>query len=339
MKKIFLAGAVTLLLLGAGCFQSQDPVPFSSSLNNDMTADEIATVLLNESDVQDIITGVRPLLIEFNDHLDDLNDTTSDYFVSRKWADETTGTPVMSTVITNYVDEATAQEQIIVLAGENEALNTASVIGDSQIVYNDGDLVTYRFSMGEYGVRVTAPSLEEVVGLAQRQADLLAQIGHQPIVILPNSNAITHLPATVSGGKLLGTASVSALELLTATNDLDSQGIAGFVSGGLRRWQITARPEEIVEVTVAEMTSAAEANTMTQILKETITADTAIELPDTIASKAAAISYGTVFETQGSVDNYFIDVIIFSPFGEVDATAAIADLSEISEEVILNFEE
>lgn len=340
MKKIFIAGTVTLLFLGASCFQSQpqDAALFSSSLNNAMTADEIATVLLNESDVQDIITGVRPRLIEFNDHLDDLTDTTTDYFVSRKWADASTGTPVMSTVISNYVDATTAQEQIIVLAGENEPLTTTSVIGDNQIVYNDGDLVTYRFAMGEYGVRVTAPSLEEAVSLAQRQADLLSQIGHQSTIILPYNNAITHLPATVSGGKLLGTTSVSALEWLTATNDLDSQGIEGFVSGGLRRWQITDRPEEVVEVTVIETNSAAEADTMTQILKEAITSDSAIELPNTITSKAAAISYDTVFETQGSVGNYFIDVIIFSPFGEVNASAAMADLTKISEDIILNFE-
>lgn len=339
-KRLLLGLTLTVLAIGSSCQSAdQPPVITSVGLNNDLTADEVAVVLLNEVDVLGTAFGVRPQAVQLNDHLDDLADTNSEFFVSRQWLDELSGDAVMANAITKYVTSDIAQQQIVELSGDNTPLSVNATIGDSQVVYQDGDLFTYRFALGVYGVRLTADSLITVSDLAQLQADKLSTLGHAPSIELPNNVAVQHLPTTVSGGELLGTANVTAQEWLGTINNVEATEVTGFVSGGLRRWQLTDRPEEVVEVVVLEMDSAEAADTLATGLLEFSDVGIEIELPASIAASADAMDNVDLVEMQGSVGNYFIDIVIMSPFGEVDNTAAKADLVTIAEEVVTGFEE
>ena len=339
-KRLLVGLALTVLALGSSCQSSDQPPQITSvSLNNDLTADEVAMVLLNEVDVLGTVFAVRPQAVQFNDHLDDLTDTTSEFFLSRQWLDELSGDAILANAITKYVSNDVAAEQIVVLAGDSEPVVVDTTVGDSQVVYQDGDLFTYRFAMGVYGVRLTADSLATVTDLAVIQADKLASLGRAPQIELPSNAAIQHLPASVTGGVLLGTASMTGEEWLGTINDMESAELAGFVSGGLRRWQVADRPEEIVEVVVLEMESADYPAALVAGFVSFSDVVIEIELPASIADAADAVDNVDIFETQGQVGNYFIDIAVLSPFGEVDAAAAKADLVAISEEVIAGFEE
>ncbi|EKD79488.1 MAG: hypothetical protein ACD_41C00057G0003, partial [uncultured bacterium] len=165
-KRLLIGLALTVLALGSSCQSSDQPPQITSvSLNNDLTADEVAMVLLNEVDVLGTVFAVRPQAVQFNDHLDDLTDTTSEFFLSRQWLDELSGDAILANAITKYVSNDVAAEQIVVLAGDSEPVVVDTTVGDSQVVYQDGDLFTYRFAMGVYGVRLTADSLATVTDL------------------------------------------------------------------------------------------------------------------------------------------------------------------------------
>lgn len=346
-----LAFGLIVLSTLSGCswFEQPPTTPdiISVSLNNDMTADEVATVLLNEVDVLGAVFAVRPQTVQFNDHLDEQLDLerldeedSSEFFVSRAWWDEMTGETAIHNAITKYVSTDVAQAQIIALAGGREQIQPAVAVGDSQVVYDDGDSgVTYRFTMGVYGVRVSADTLTTATNLAQLQAGKLADIGHAPNVELSSNDAVQHLPATVTGGTLLGTGSVTAEEWLGTTYNLESDTIPGFVTGGLRRWQITDRPAEIVEVTVLEMETADAATSFAEDLLPSSDVDLELELPASIADQADAVDNTDLFELQAGIGNYFIDITIMAPFGQIDVEAAQADLVAMSEAVIAEFKE
>lgn len=338
MKRLCLGLGLSLLAVGSSC---QSPVKdggiTSVSLNNTMSADEVATVLLNEVDVLGTVFAVRPQTVQFNDHLDELDNTDSEFFVSRQWINELDGKAVLANAITKYISAAVAQEQIIELAGDHERLQPEVVVGDSQVVYQDGDLVTYRFVMGVYGVRVTADTLTTATDLAELQADKLADIGHAPNIELSSNAAVQHLPEAVTGGTLLGTASVTAEEWLGTILDVESEEIEGFVTGGVRRWQMTGRPAEVVEITILEMETAEAATTFAAGLLPSSDVGIEIELPASIANLADAVDNANVIELQAGVGNYFVDIVIMAPFGELDVETAKANIVTIGQDVITNF--
>lgn len=356
MKKILFGLGLTLTLVGAGCIQfnadwtsSSDTPPNTTSDVVAFTADEIASIMLYEVDVLGRVFAVRPQVVQFNGTLDEANDG-SDYYVARVWLDELTGETAVTEAITQYVSPEQAEAQIIELAGDNERVQPARYIGDTFLVYTtpasatEPMSVTYRFTVEQYGVRMTVfdrgtdtqdDLLELVSDLAGTQ---LTKFGDALVsgVTLSNNPAIQYLPADISGADYLGTSFVTAEEWLGTTYDLESEGIDGFVTGGVARWQLQSRPEEVVEVVVMEMDSEEAAASYAAGLIPSLPEATEITLPESIAAVADAVSNeaGQLVELQASQDNYMIDISILAPLGEVNLEAAAEELVTIAEEVL-----
>lgn len=325
---------------------------------------EVALGLLTAEDMTgiNVLSNIRPMTIELNDHLD--GDYLEDYmfFVSRGWYDRATGSQIFHNAITKYRLPAVAAEQIVVLAGDEQTVTElAQPIGDTQVVYflpaDDTQLATlvYRFTVGQYGVKVQVSDVTGAADMTAVQTDLLAQaeqiaeyqyekvysliysVGVEPAI----NDAIAHLPESISGTTFIGTSLMTDQEWLGLTYDLESENIAGFVNGGIARYQIDARPDEVVEVSVMEFGTAEEAEAFRDgllVAGAAAESGTEIALPASLDEVADAIQQDTLVELQAAMGYYLIDISIFAPFAETDGTAAEADLITMSEEIIGNFQ-
>ncbi len=375
--------------MGSGCMQpTPPPVSTEPKVNsnlvqwgntNDTVVDTgledsaIALALLDADDVETLGVFEDPLpsTIELNDHLDGDYLEQYDFFVSRLWYDRASGNSLMTNAITKYLLPSAAVEEIDRLGGEGSQLNTiADPVGDAQVVYYDAPLfyygspasdaepatLTYRFTVGQYGVKVAvvdtgdvlddtsviqARLLEQASALAQVQYDKLSELLYRTVVATVTNDAIEHLPISVIGATLIGTVPLSAEEWLGLTYDLQRETIAGYVSGGLRRFQLEERPDEVVEVAVMEFSTPEQAQAFRDELLdgEDAASGTEIELPATISNSADAILQAdTLVELQAAVDNYWVDITIYAPFATAELAAAEVDLIAISEEVLTSFQ-
>ncbi|HBY73501.1 MAG TPA: hypothetical protein DEG44_02285, partial [Candidatus Kerfeldbacteria bacterium] len=351
MKKLFFGLSITLALLGAGCLPDKNTPSLNTTVSDttNFTADELAEILLYEVDVLGRVYAVRPKVVEFNGNLDLANDG-SDYYIARVWLDELTGATAMTEAMTKYSSPEIAEEKIIELAGDNERLQAPQPVGDTWVVYatpaNDTEpaSVTYRMTVEQYGVRITvfdrgSDTQDDLLELANDLAvTQLRKIGDALVlgVTLSENAAIDALPAAITGAEYMGTSFVTAEEWLGTIYDLDSEGVDGFVTGGIRRWQLQSRSNEVVEVVVMEMESDALAAEYVAEFLPSLPNTTEIALPASIADQADAVVNVTaeLVELQASQDNYVVDLSIFAPLGVADLAAAQDELVTIAEEVL-----
>lgn len=363
-KKLFFGLTIlisSLALTGGGCMDfsdiSTDDIfeveTFTSEGINDST---VAMSLLQYDDVYTLMNRARPSLPELNDHLDD-SLSNYDYVVARAWFDRDTGNSVLQNAITQYPTPEIATSESANKGEVFEQLSSSLTLGDSQSVYylpadeQYSAEVVYRFTMGRFGIKVsvspadtTAVSDKELQDqllpiaetLARKQADRFGSFLAQERITLPKNAAVDTLPSALTGTQAIGALPFSEEEWLGVINDLDGEVIGGFQSGALSRFSITSRPNEIAEVSIIELDTEANAKYLQEGLLATTKGEgiTELTLPDSIAAQSDGISDVTIVETQSFKDNYFVDIVIFSPFAEMNITAAEEDVVKYTEEVL-----
>ncbi|HBY73502.1 MAG TPA: hypothetical protein DEG44_02290, partial [Candidatus Kerfeldbacteria bacterium] len=151
---------------------------------------------------------------------------------------------------------------------------------DDPLIYyggpSDPAVMVYRFTVGQYGVRIDLTDTGDVadgdsviydrldetisplaLALEARLQDVLAD----ETVALAVTPSVTALPSTLDGTTLVGTGAVTAEEWMTLTGD-DASELNGFTSGAIRRFQIDERPDEVLEVIVMEFATAEQAEAL-----------------------------------------------------------------------------
>jgi hypothetical protein len=233
-------------------------------------------------------------------------------------------------------------------------------VGDTQATYYEPASadrpasLTYRFTVGQYGVRLTvlarsgeetsSASLVEELGqtldaLAVKQYNKFVELAYGDIIDSPTNVAIEHLPASLPDTTVLGTATVNFMEWYGLIYNLDSDEFPEFQSGGLRSFHLATRPDEVVEVIVFAMESAEQANDYVSGLLPSLPGATELTLPDSLATAADAVTGADLIELQVAQGVYVIDVSILAPFGVMDQAAAEVDLITFSEQIVDNFAE
>lgn len=338
--------AVTLL---AGCswFQQPPATPRISTSQDivtpsvgevtyrDLTADELSLALLTPEDVAAEVADAHPLPVEFNGQLDPYLQEY-DFYLGRLWNDAN-GDMLVSDAVTRYTSAAAAQTNVSDLsAGCDQVLidgigDVFFVCYDDPLLYygspSDPASMVYRFTLGQYGVRldlvdtgdvtddnsVIYDRLDKILGaLALVQEQHLQELAALDTADLVASAALERLPDTLAGTTLVGTGALTAEEWMSLTGDTTDE-LTGFISGAIRRFQSDARPDEVVEVIVMEFETAAQA--------EALRADFVNVVDDSLV------------ESQVTVDNFFYDIGIFSPFADMDGAAAELEMATYLEEI------
>lgn len=351
--------ASALLTTGGGCTDKISdtgmfkPETVTVEGVNDST---IAMSLLQFDDVYMTMNNLRPSLPELNSKLDDsLNNY--DYVVARTWYNRDTGNSAIQNAITQYPSAEVAVSENQSKGEGYTQLTSALSLGDSHSAYflpEDADYpaeVVYRFTMGQFGIKVSVVKSDDTVlsdeeiqnqllpqaeELARKQQERFGKFLSEKSITIPKNTALEKLPETLQNAEVVGALPFSDIEWLGVISDMSAQTMTGFQSGAFRRFHLTNRPTEIVEVSVIELDTEANAEYLQEGLLET-TKDQGVKeltLPDTIADQSDGISDVTIVETQSYSDNYFVDVVIFSPFGEMDTAAAEQDVISYTEETL-----
>lgn len=315
-------------------------IPLTDDTNNSTsttvyraaTADQISLAMLTPEDIAAQVDNASPLPIEFNGQLHpDLQNAV--FHIAQQWNDGA-GYRVVGDSITQYSSAETAQADVAVLASDcNQA--TEQLIGDvTYICYtepllyfggpSDPAYITYRVVLGQYGIHINVVDTGEVFddnnviydrlnpiayNLTSAQVDRLQTVLADEQTALANTAALQMLPDAPIGTTVLGTAAVTIDEWLTLSG-LDVTLLDGFTSGAIRRFVLTDRPDEVLEVVVIEFASA----------------DQAQRLVDAFTTPPAESG---IVESQFVQANYVYDISMYSPFEELDPKAS-ADLTSYS---------
>jgi hypothetical protein len=331
----------------------------------------LTVALLTDDEIQAVqgLEDAHPATIELSDRLETDRQDSYLYSVARAWYDPLRADAWVANAITLY---GSGEEAIVgtdLLAGDVETLSGASPVGDYSVAYysdpEEGDdafesnlpNVTYRFVVGPCSVKVRVFAQGDLVALPvdsmkselERMAYALANAQVERLesvlndqwfaaanltdatTLLPNA-AILHLPESFSGTTLIGTSFFTQREWRGMEGNFDKD-IPGFQSGALRRFEIDARPGEVVEVAVFEFDTAAAAQVFQS---ELVNGDgvTVLTLGTDLDPVGDAISINGIYELQMVQGHYMVDVSVMSPFGEIDPQAAEVDMQAFALEVI-----
>lgn len=351
---------------------SDTSVPEEDVSESTLTSTAIAFALLTDDEMQAIqgLEEAHPALVEMADHLDTSREDAYLYYVARVWSDPLRSDVWVANAITLYSSKEEAMLGTDRLVGGVETLPDASTVGDySFAMYADPDEgdplfesnlpnVTYRFVVGPCSVKVRVFAQGDLVALpvdsmkselermayalASAQAERLEAVLNDKwfaaadltdtTTLLPNA-ALLHLPESLSGTTLIGTASFTQREWRGLEGNFD-QDIPGFQSGVLRRFEIETRPGEVVEVALFEFgTPTAAQAFQSELVKGE--GYTVLALEEDLEAVADAVTLDEVmYELQMVQSHYMVDVSVFSPFGEIDPQAAEADMQAFAQEVL-----
>ena len=176
--------------------------------------------------------------------------------------------------------------------------------------------------------------------LAQAQADRLDSFLGNTLPEFEQTPPLVKAPRTVSGGTYIGTVFMSEEEWHGVTGDFSKEAnTPGLVDGAISHFIVDARPEEVAEITVMQFftNSLAKSFQSGLLVDPDLTASTEVELTGDLAEAADALASDSIAEIQIVVENYVIDISIFSPFGSYDMEAAKADLVTMGQDVLTNF--
>lgn len=376
-KTISIIGALfALSLLGVGCLDSstdpKTPIDRVSDNNDNIVvsnayaaeATQTAYALLTPSDVWSVpaLDEIAfPSMIEFNDHLDTSRTDVYTYYIARAWFDSTKDDNIQIentiNVYDSAVDAVTGLDQ---LTAQSAKITGSGPVGDVSYALfqpkSDGvsAAVFYRFQLDRYTAKVAVYDTDEssaseaelqaelepqAYALAVLQAEKLEQLSAGTLdnsILYPDTYNL--LPDAITGATLLGSTEVTETEWITVERNF-SKDIPYLESTVMNRFQVNARPDEVIEIVVFNFFNSDYADSFTN---EFIGAeDEELLLPyflvDSSSAKYLPDGYG--IELQGRYKNYVVDVTIMAPFGEFDTDAAITDLEQAADQVLTKIRE
>lgn len=328
----------------------------------EITDSDLALALIAPEDITEIeaLGELRPSILELADHLDNTPPDTYDFFVARSWSTVPDGELKIGTAIVKNNSAADAVSFIQIRSEGKNVLTGAPDLGDSSIMYyeppTDGvpASVIIRFSLGTLATKVQVMATDPLITdaeiqanliplaklLAQAQADRLDAFMANTLPEWETTPPLVKAPTSLTGGTYVGTVFVSEEEWLGVTGDYSQDAdISGLVDGALSRFIVDARPEEVAEVTVMQFStnSLAEAFQAELLVDPSLTESIPVELSGDLDTAADAVASASIAEMQIVVENYVIDLSIFSPFGSFDQAAASADLVTMGQDILTNF--
>ncbi|MBI4836586.1 MAG: hypothetical protein HY817_04985 [Candidatus Abawacabacteria bacterium] len=365
---LLLVGAGSLMLWKSGSIKfDQSSLPLTKVIDGEkqtQTVDDslLAQALLTAPDLNSIsrFSHSRPTLTELNHHLDPIL-KDYEFYVAKSWFDRDYERMNMQNSIIKYVSAEAAQKSMMERAKGFETITIKASqedIGDARIAYyqpgesGEDPHIVYRFTLGIYGVKIALPTTAKQIAndadqktglaalasqIAKVQSQRLVDLSKDKLTIATN-NAMQRLPEKISGTQWIGTLPVSDQEWLGTQHEFKADTLPGFVSAGLSRFAILERPNEIVEVTVLEFKTSADAQRFQSELVPFAQSQEGEVLklpPSLIAKKADAVAqkFGMV-ELQAAPSNYVVDVSIFAPFADTNMEMAKKDIIKMSEEAL-----
>lgn len=364
------SGVLTLGLGGCTLISNQQTVDSSTNTNKSantnsvvesagLSSDQLALTLLAQTDISPLIDDARPLSIEFNGQLDtDLKNY--DFYIAQRWQAGTNGTARFGEAVTRYTSATDAQTNLAELA-DGCTVATQRLVGDTDYIcytkplvyYGGGDpepaYMIYRFSTGIYGVRLDLVDSGDPLDDAQVIYDRLLATAHRLALLqqqhlaaaltnppaVPPSAALNDLPGTLPGATLLGTTTLTPDQWRMLTADYTNP-LTGFISGGVRRFHLTSRPNEVIEIIMIEFTDGAQAKALRDLLKQP--GDTDVVLPADLSSTGGiGVVRDNLVELETVYDHYFIDVSVFAPLTDSDTTAGQADAITAMQATLASF--
>lgn len=333
-----------------------------SRVESEITDSDLALALIAEEDISEI-TGlgqVRPSILELNDHLDNTPPENYSFFVARSWFTVPDGEMKIGTALVKNANAVDAQDFLTIRSQGKTILSGAPQLGDSAVMYYEPAVedvaasVTVRFSLNTLAAKVQVFSTQDLTtdaeiqatlvplakAVAQAQTDRLDSFLANTLPEFEQTPPLVKAPRTLPGATLIGTVFLSEEEWLGVTGDFRQEAdVEGLLDGAVSHFLITARPEEVVEVSVMQFftNSLAERFQAELLVDPDLTGSTEVELAGSLATAADALASESIVEMQIVVENYVIDVSIFSPFGTLDAEAAKADLVTMGQDILNNF--
>lgn len=335
-----------------------------------MSDSDLALALLSEKQIGEASERsgrVRSQLVEFNDHMEpEAAGAPYKSFVGRLTIDRISLAPFLSNSVMLFAEKPDPINFMNVKSQGNDSLSLSKKYGDGSVAYfspaSDFDPahVTIRLYDGLVGSKVqvfdTAGNIqnsnqaaEELLPIAEKLAaeqetNLETSIfGTRRFSQITLNDAMQQLPETINGATLIGMSEVKDTEWLAITGDFQTEKMKGFVSGGLVRFRLDARPDEAVEVTVLEFDSPeTAADHHSTFLTQGVAVDPQagaqqFELPDDLASAGKGLIQPTLAEIQSPQGAFLVDVSVLSPFQEIDKDAAIEDVIAISRSFLSGF--
>ncbi len=366
-----LLGVVVLVALGAAFYlyrpqadkPAQENLPPIDSVV--VTDSDMALALLDEEDVSDAMgKDLNAALVQFNAHMEPTEGYEYVSYVGRIYADPADHKEYVSSAVTKYVDQNGAQAGIEFKAGKDPRLTLDKTIGDKTLAHytvvseDSPDSVSLRFTAGNFSAKVQVWDVNDEVSsvenskvlldkawvMAEKQIGSLKSLADGKLLYdnVDKNDASERLPVSLEGATYIGSSAFKASEWIEMTHE-DGTKLAGFQSGGLSRFQLVARSEEILEVSVMKFEENKQAIAYRDsLLVGGAFADEngkAIKLPENLAKDALAMHTDYVAEFEFVRGPYLIDVVIFSPFGEINKTASEADIVKFGEMVMNWFNE
>lgn len=337
-----------------------------------VSSSDLALALLSEDDIAtaaDAKGRVRAQLIELNDHMEpEAGGAVYKTFVARLAVDRVTGAPFATNAVLLYDTAEQAKNFMTTKASGNDALTLGTTYADESLAYYSAESdsepasVTVRLVDGAIGGKVQVFDMDSSVTsaeqakskllpvaekMAKKQASKISDLllGTTRFSNEASNRAMAKLPESVAGATAIGQAKVKDTEWLAITGDLTSDSMPGFASGALARFQVTARPNEAIEVTVLEFDSADRAKEYySKFLTEGVAVDESIgaqqmTLPSDLADEAAGLLQETLVEIQSAQGKFLVDVSIISPYTTIEKDAAVADVTEIARTILGSFTE
>lgn len=327
-----------------------------------LTDSQLAYALLTPEDMVKVegLGTVRPSFIELNDHLDTTPPDNYAFFVGRSWYTPEANMRIGSAIVKNVTVED-ARNFVDVRSDGKSLVTSLDPLGDYSVAYYESAeegipaSMTYRFTVNTLAVKVQVFSTTDaILSDADIQAELtllatnvaqaqLTRLQHFLDGALPDieqTRAYLKVPRTLTGTSLVGSVPVTEEEWLGVTGEYSLEAdVPGLYNGAMSRFSVTARPEEVVEVTALEFLNNSLAQSFQdQLLSENgVTEGKEITPPEELADAVDAIAYEDVVEAQIVIENYVIDVTLFSPFGEFDKAAAGTDVITMSQEIFNQF--
>lgn len=337
-RKAAIIAAVLLVIGGTAAALVMGYFSSRPTNTSKVSADVVAAGLLQVEDIQATkdVSDAVPTVVEFNGHLDGDRRDSYLFYVARSWIDPGTGDVQISNAISAYASASDAQKGLDLLAFGAESLDQEG-IGDAMRIYyyepSDEAAATlaYRFTIGSYSAKVEVALLSDTPrqndaiknvlrpiarALATQEEKRLRSVLKQGTA--PTNAVMARLPKTITGTGVLGTAPVTAREWRGLERNLDIDTITGYKEGAVRRFQINARPDEVVEIVVMSFDSAAAAKTFQQGLTQK--RNTVLDFPADLKNSTVGFREDKhqLMEAQTVSGTYLIDVTVMSPFSELD---------------------
>lgn len=337
----------------------EDGVPTITITDSDM-----ALALLPEVSVSEVVgRTLKSALVQFNDHLEPTSGYEYTSYLGQSYSDSE-HREVVSIALARYESNEAAKVGMEFKAANDPRLATPK----SSMQYffahytpqtaDMPDSVSVRIVYENFSAKLQIFDVENKVS-SEKDADILMEQAFN-LALAQNMNlerlvkgefsyekaekneAMKRLPMTLSGATYIGSTGVTKSQWISLTRE-DEAKLVGFKSGGLSRFKLDARPDEVVEVVVMEF----DKNENALAYRNSLTVGGAfaeengqvITLQGEMAKDAIAMMTDFVTELEFVRGPYLIDISIFSPFAERNEEAAKVDIVTFGQQLTDWFKE